>query len=117
MALFDLLGRAWAMGIIWQLNDGPYTFRRLRSACDDVSPTLLNQRLKELRATGLVDHGRDGYALTPLGNELMTLLDPIGRWSKTWAAEIMAPNDANQETSEGSTNRPPTSNQLREQFG
>lgn len=29
MALFDLLGRSWALGVIWQLSDGPATFRQL----------------------------------------------------------------------------------------
>ena len=30
MALFDLLGRRWAMGIIWNLAAGPATFRALQ---------------------------------------------------------------------------------------
>jgi DNA-binding HxlR family transcriptional regulator len=88
MALFDLLGRAWAMGIIWQLEDGPHTFRKLRTKCDDVSPSLLNRRLKELRTTGLVELGDDGYLLTPLGGEAYELLEPLGRWAKHWADTI-----------------------------
>jgi len=31
MALFDLLGRRWAMGIIWNLNQGSSTFRNPQS--------------------------------------------------------------------------------------
>jgi DNA-binding HxlR family transcriptional regulator len=88
MALFDLLGRAWAMGIIWQLEGGPYTFRVLRARCDDVSPSLLNNRLKELRATSLVALGPDGYHLTPLGEELLALLKDMGKWSTHWAKTI-----------------------------
>lgn len=88
MALFDLLGRAWAMGVVWQLHDGPCRFRELQVRCEGVSPSLLNQRLKELRATGLVEHAGDGYSLTPLGDELFTQLDELGSWSKRWAAEL-----------------------------
>ena len=93
MALFDLLGRAWAMGIIWQLDDGPFTFRQLRAACEDVSPTLLSRRLHELRTTGIVELGTAGYQLSELGRQLMVMLEPIGQWSKIWAAEITGWSD------------------------
>lgn len=85
MALFDLLGRAWAMGVVWQLHEGPCTFRQLQARCDGISPTLLNRRLKELRATGLVDHGPAGYRLTSLGDALYDLIEPLGNWAKEWA--------------------------------
>lgn len=88
MALFDLLGRAWAMGIVWQLGDESLTFRALQSACEDVSPSLLNRRLKELRTTGLVDHSTGGYHLTPLGLELLGLIQPLGAWADHWADHI-----------------------------
>lgn len=88
MALFDLLGRAWAMGIVWQLNDGPYTFRQLQTACESVSPSLLNRRLKELRATGIVILGPDGYDLTPMGVTLFGRLQSLGTWADQWADQV-----------------------------
>ncbi|MEO1058683.1 MAG: helix-turn-helix domain-containing protein [Actinomycetota bacterium] len=88
MALFDLLGRAWAMGVVWQLNAGPCTFRQLQARCEGISPSLLNTRLKELRATGLVEHQGRGYQLTPVGEELFDHLEPLANWSKQWAATI-----------------------------
>ena len=88
MALFDLLGRAWAMGIVWQLHDGPLTFRQLQRACEDVSPSLLNRRLKELRVAQLVEASPDGYQLTELGRELLELLHPLGALADRWAAEL-----------------------------
>lgn len=91
MALFDLLGRAWSMGVVWQLQAGPCTFRELQIRCEGVSPSVLNQRLKELRATGLVDRGEDGFELTPLGLELMSYLDELGTWSKRWARMMPSP--------------------------
>ena len=85
MALFDLLGRAWAMGIVWQLGNGPFTFRELQKACEDVSPSLLNRRLKELRTSGLVDHDTSGYHLTRYGIEVLEMLRPLGAWADRWA--------------------------------
>ncbi|GJM38741.1 MAG: transcriptional regulator [Acidimicrobiales bacterium] len=88
MALLDLLGRAWAMGVVWQLGNGPLTFRALQRACENVSPSLLNRRLKELRTTGLVDHDATGYHLTSLGLEALALLQPLGSWADRWAEQI-----------------------------
>ena len=60
MALLDLLGRRMALRILWELSraDAPLTFRALQGAAD-TNPALLNTRLKELRAAGLVVHGGD----------------------------------------------------------
>ena len=88
MALFDLLGRAWAMGVVWQLKEGPYTFRELQERCENVSPTLLNRRLKELRQAQLVEHGSQGYRLTEMGETLFEVLEPFERWSQEWAEEL-----------------------------
>ncbi|RED48008.1 winged helix-turn-helix transcriptional regulator [Aestuariispira insulae] len=89
MALFDLMGRRWAMGILWALNkQGPSTFRELQAYCDGLSPTVLNTRLKELRAAGLVDHGECGYQALPLGKELFELLVPMGRWAVQWGKAL-----------------------------
>ncbi len=85
MALFDLLGRTWAMGVIWQLGDGPCTFRELQARCDNMSPTVLNRRLKELRTTLLVDASDDGYRLTAMGEELHEVLATMGSLADRWA--------------------------------
>lgn len=94
MALFDLLGRTWAMGIVWQLADGPQTFRGLQARCDGVSASLLNRRLKELRESALVTRGDRGYELTPLGLELWGLLRPMGDFSQQWATALGVPDSA-----------------------
>lgn len=86
MVLFDLMGRRWTMGIIWNLSTENSTFRELQAKCDNLSPTLLNTRLKELRAVNLVEKATDGYALTKLGQELFTMLEPLGDWSYQWTA-------------------------------
>jgi DNA-binding HxlR family transcriptional regulator len=85
MQLLDLLGRRWTLRILWELRDGqPVTFRELRSRCDDVSPSVLNQRLKELRDGRLVE-ADGGYKLTPLGLDGLQSFEPVSRFADRWA--------------------------------
>jgi DNA-binding HxlR family transcriptional regulator len=92
MALFDLLGRRWAMGIIWNLYRGPLTFRSLQSACErksgTISPSILNSRIKDLQDANLVMRTLDGYELTQLGKELFILLEPLDPWSQKWRSSL-----------------------------
>jgi len=88
MALFDLLGRSWAMGIIWKLREGACTFRELQERCESVSPTTLNVRLKELKSAGFVERTLEGYDLTKSGEELFGLLKPIGEFAQGWAKKF-----------------------------
>jgi DNA-binding HxlR family transcriptional regulator len=92
MAAFDLLGRRWAMGIVWQLSYGPATFRGLQAACESISPSILNSRLKDLREARLIERTVDGYQLTEMGEELYHLLRPFGEWSIRWAT-LVAPDE------------------------
>ncbi len=64
MAALDLLGRRWALRILWELRAGALPFRALRTACGDVSPAVLNTRLAELRDAGLLESTSAGYATT-----------------------------------------------------
>ncbi len=88
MAVFDLLGRRWAMGIVWNLYEGACTFRDLQARCESISDSILNRRLKELREAQLIVRCDDGYCLTPLGEDLYALLVPLSKWSRSWGARI-----------------------------
>jgi DNA-binding HxlR family transcriptional regulator len=91
MALLDLLGRRWALRVLWELRARPMTFRALRDACDGVSPSVLNDRLRELRESGLVaQQDGEGYALTKSAEELGALLLPLDAWAKRWAKKPRA---------------------------
>ena len=90
MALLDLLGRRWALRIGWELRHRTLSFRELREACDAMSPSVLNQRLSELRDAGLIVLTDDGYRLTSDGDELLDLIAPLSAWSKKWARKIQA---------------------------
>ncbi len=82
MRVMERLGQRWALRVLWELRQGPLTFRALREACDDVSPSSLNQRMRELRALGVVELGNDGYGLTPSGVQLSRILLDLSRWAE-----------------------------------
>ncbi len=88
MRLLDVLGRRWSLRILWELRDQRLTFRELQGRCDDVSPTSLNRRLKELRMLQLVDHDDDGFGYTKWGRELGEQLYELSRWSEKWGKAI-----------------------------
>ena len=86
MALLDLLGRRWTLRILHELRNGPLTFAALRARCDAMSPSVLNQRLGELRQMGIVTlRSRGGYELTARGVDLCAALAPLQTWSRRWA--------------------------------
>ncbi|HKM99228.1 MAG TPA: helix-turn-helix domain-containing protein [Candidatus Binataceae bacterium] len=85
MALLDLLGRRWALRILWELRRGPLTFAELQARCDAMSPSVLNQRIAELRETGIVAHAGGGYRLTADGSGLLASIAPLDDWAKRWA--------------------------------
>lgn len=85
MAVLDLLGRRWTLRVIWELHKKPLTFRDLQAACGDISPTILNTRLAELRDADIVAAGRDGYALTREGERLLKELLGLDDWAERWA--------------------------------
>ena len=84
LALFQ---RRWSLRVLWELRNEPLSFRALQSACGDISPTVLNQRLTELREAGLLEAGDGGYALKPLGRELIVAFEPLSRWALRWRRE------------------------------
>jgi DNA-binding HxlR family transcriptional regulator len=84
MALLDLLGRRWALRVLWELRDGPVgTFRELQARCGDISSSVLNDRVRELREAGIVEP--EAYALTAEGQDLLKALGPLDAWAKGWA--------------------------------
>ena len=91
MALLDLLGRRWALRLLWELRDGPLAFRALQGRCDGMSSSVLNQRLGELRAAGVVERSPDGYRLTAEGGRLLAGLEPLQAWAERWAARAGGP--------------------------
>jgi DNA-binding HxlR family transcriptional regulator len=86
MAALDLLGRRWALRILWELRVGPIGARALLTKCDGLSSSVLYDRLRELAESGLVERTDDEkYALSELGVALGSALKPLDAWSESWA--------------------------------
>ncbi len=86
MALLDLLGRRWALRVLWELREGPLAFRALQERCGGMSSSVLNQRLAELRDAGVIERVRDGYRLSTEGGRLLPALAELNVWAERWAA-------------------------------
>jgi DNA-binding HxlR family transcriptional regulator len=88
-AAIDLFNKRWTMRILWELRSGGVTFRDLQAACSEVSSSVLNLRLSELREAKLVQHAAgDGYTLTGWGDELLIAMRPLAQWAGRWQKAI-----------------------------
>ena len=88
MAALDLLGRRWALRILWELQAEPLGARALLSRCEGLSPSVLYDRLRELTEAGLIGRQGEAYTLTSLGRALRDAIAPLDAWSKRWAREL-----------------------------
>jgi DNA-binding HxlR family transcriptional regulator len=78
----ELLGRRWALRLVWELRRSTLTFSELR-ARTGISPSVLSARLGELVEAGVLE--RDGgrrYRLSGRGRELARLLYELNRWAE-----------------------------------
>ena len=79
----DLLGRRWALRVLWELREPVASFRVLKARCDEISSSVLWQRVGELREAGLIE--RSELRLTGDGEELLARLLPLNDFAKRWA--------------------------------
>jgi len=56
------------------------------SSVGGITPNTLDTRIKELRAAGLLDHGSDGYRVTPSGADLLKRLADLPAFAAKWTA-------------------------------
>ena len=91
--VFDMIGNKWVGLIIAALHDGPLRHGQLRTTIAGVSQKMLTQALRELERDGLLTRTitasvppRVDYQLTPLGQDLWTVIQPL----KNWAEQNMA---------------------------
>jgi len=78
----DLLGRRWALRLVWELRRSTLAFSDLRERTG-ISPSVLSARLRELVRAGVVE--RDGagrYRLSGRGRELARVLYELNRWAE-----------------------------------
>jgi len=81
-SVLDLLGRRWALRLVWELRRSTLPFSELRRRTG-ISPSVLSARLGDLIGAGVVerDPGRR-YRLSGRGRELARLLYEINRWAE-----------------------------------
>ena len=85
--LLGLLESRYAIRVLWALRDGhAQTFRLLQDSVGGITPNTLNTRIKELRQAGFVNHGDEGYVVTPAGSELLKRMSQLPAFATKWSA-------------------------------
>ena len=81
-AALELLGRRWALRLVWELRRDTVSFSLLRDRTG-ISPSVLSTRLSELAGAGVIEQeGGRRYRLTGRGRELARLLYELNRWAE-----------------------------------
>jgi DNA-binding HxlR family transcriptional regulator len=81
-SVLDLLGRRWALRLIWELRRSTLSFSELRDRTG-ISPSVLSTRLRDLVDSDVLE--RDGgrrYRLSGRGRELARILYELNRWAE-----------------------------------
>ena len=86
----ELLAERWTPIIVRNLFAGCTTYGEIAAGAPGVPRSLLTQRLRQLRAAGVVEmrpkkSGRGmAYHLTEAGRDLWRVLEPLGAWGEQW---------------------------------
>ena len=76
----DDAGERWALLVVRELLDGPRRYGELQQRLPGLSTARLADRLREMRAAGLIQHG---YALTEQGQRLAPGIHALTRFGLT----------------------------------
>ena len=84
-----LLGGKWKGSILWHLKDGPVRFNDLARQLGGASKKMVNQRLKEMEQTGLLERQvlstrpiAVAYVITDFGRSALDVLDQLREWAE-----------------------------------
>ena len=90
------VGGKWAALLVHALAPGRRRHGALRTTVAGISQKMLTQTLRELERDGLVTRTvtagvpvRVDYALTPLGDSLVPVLDALKTWSETHIEQVL----------------------------
>ncbi len=95
----EILGDSWSLLIVREMLLGSTKFSMLQKGMPKISPTVLNTRLKDLEANGVISKrpisGQRGheYRLTPAGRELAAVVESLAIWGMRWARDEMQSDD------------------------
>ncbi len=84
-----MLGGKWKGSILWHLQDGPVRFNDLARQLGGASKKMVNQRLKEMEAAGLLERQvlstrpiAVAYTITDFGRSALDVLDQLRLWTE-----------------------------------
>ena len=90
MAASKVLSSVWAIVVIYYLVDGPKGFNELLRAIPGMNSKTLSRTLKSLVSKGLVVRQVVSvqpfavhYRLTPMGEELVPVLNALREWARS----------------------------------
>jgi DNA-binding HxlR family transcriptional regulator len=96
----ELVGERWTLLIVRDLQLGPRRFTDLARSLNDITPTRLTARLRQLEEKGIVarepaEGGREvWYRLTKAGLGLAPVIDALTLWGIEHALEMPVPGEA-----------------------
>ncbi len=86
-----LIGGKWTASIIYHLKDEPVRFNDLTRMLGGASKKMIDQRLKELEARGMVKRTVISdrpiavtYELTDFGRSALSILEQLRAWSESY---------------------------------
>jgi DNA-binding HxlR family transcriptional regulator len=93
----DRIADKWTCLVVYALADGPRRHGELRREIQGISQKMLTQTLRSMERDGLVQRTvidvippHVNYALTPLGETIITPLVAICRWAMEHLPELQA---------------------------
>jgi DNA-binding HxlR family transcriptional regulator len=80
--VLDLLGRRWALRLVWELRRSTLSFSELRERTG-ISPSVLSLRLRDLVRAGVLERDPTRrYRLSGRGRDLARILYELNRWAE-----------------------------------
>jgi DNA-binding HxlR family transcriptional regulator len=96
-SVLDRIGDKWAIYVVDRLGCGPRRFSELLRGIDGITARMLTVTLRGLERDGLLTRTvhaavppRVDYALTPLGETLLSAIGQLVSWADTHLPEIEA---------------------------
>lgn len=85
-----IIGGKWKGSILWHLKDQPVRFNDLARQLGGASKKMVNQRLKEMEAQGLIKREvirtspiAVTYEITNFGRSALSILEELKSWTET----------------------------------
>lgn len=96
-SVLDRVGDKWAIYVVDRLGGGPRRFSELLRGIDGITARMLTVTLRGLERDGILTRTvhaavppRVDYALTPLGQTLLSAIGQLVNWADAHLAEIEA---------------------------